>query len=203
MRHWEDSMQVEQPLAEAMRAFYATLRQHPTLSLDVAERAHRLTDFQLTGQRLAFTLERHPPLLGRPADSTRPAAHFRVEQRYVFDLAQHTLTLAQERCVGWEADAEALADEDVEATLDFGGLSDACRACTAEDEGRTQAACEAEGMIADFPETLLCLPAALVGGSNEQQRWQHFCEAFSTHWHARYIARVVERWRELQEDKAA
>jgi len=180
-------MQVEQPLTAAMRAFYATLRQHPTLSLDVAARAQRLTDFQLTGQRLSFTLERHPHLLGRPAEGMLHYDHFLVEQRYVFDLDQHTLTLAQERCVGWEADAEALAYADVEATLDFGGLSDECRACPAEDEVRTHAACEAEGIIADFPETLLCMPAAFVGGSSEQQRWQQFCEEFSKHWHARYI----------------
>jgi hypothetical protein len=196
-------MQVEHPLTEAIRAFYATLRQHPALSLDVAEHAQRLTDFQLTGQRLSFTLERHPHLLGRPAEGMLHYDHFLVEQRYVFDLDQHTLTLAQERCVGWEADAEALAYEDVEATLDFGGLSDECRACPSEDEVRTHAACEADSMIADFPETLLLMPAEFVGGSSEQHRWQQFCDEFSQHWHARYIVLVVERWRELWEDKAA
>src|SRR5262249_59025740 len=129
----EGPMQVEQPRAGAIRAFYATLRQHPMVGLDVAERAQRLTNFQLTDQGLSFTLERPPHLLGRPAEGILPYPHFLVEQRYVFDLAQHTLTLAQERCVGWEADAETLAYEDVEATLDFGGLSEECRACTSED----------------------------------------------------------------------
>jgi hypothetical protein len=195
-------MQVEQPLTEAIRVFYATLRQHPELRLDVAERAQRLTNFQLTDQGLSFTLERHPHLLGRPAEGILPYAHFLVEQRYVFDLAQHTLTLAQECCVGWEADAKALAYEDVEATLDFGGLSDACRACPSEDEVRTHAACEADDMIADFPETLLCMPAECVVGSSEQQRWEHFCEEFSKHWRASYIELVVERWRERQEEAA-
>src|SRR5262249_34770523 len=104
-RPQEDPMQVEQPLTEAIRAFYATLRQRPTLSLDVAERAQHLTDFQLTDQRLSFTLERHPPILGRPAEGMLHYPHFLVEQHYVFDLTQHTLTLAQERCVGWAADA--------------------------------------------------------------------------------------------------
>jgi len=195
-------MQVEHPLTEAIRVFYATLRQHPELRLDVAERAQRLTNFQLTDQGLSFTLERHPHLLGRPAEGILPYAHFLVEQRYVFDLAHHTLTLAQERCVGWEADAQALAYEDVEATLDFGGLSDECRACPSEDEVRTHAACEADGMIADFPETLLCMPAAFGVGSSEQQRWEHFCDEFSTHWRASYIELVVERWRERQEEAA-
>jgi len=195
-------MQVEHPLTEAIRVFYATLRQHPELRLDVAERAQRLTNFQLTDQGLSFTLERHPHLLGRPAEGIRPDAHFLVEQRYVFDLAQHTLTLAQERCVGWEADAQALAYEDVEATLDFGGLSDECRACTSEDEVRTHAACEADGMIADFPETLLCMPAEFVVGNSEQQRWEHFCDEFSKYWRAAYIELVVERWRERQEEAA-
>src|SRR5262249_59782069 len=123
-------------------------------------------------------------------------------QHYVFDLTQHTLTLAQERCVGWAADAEALAHEDVEATLDFGGLSAECRACTSEDEARSHAACEADGMIADFPETLLFMPAECVTGSSEHQRWEQFCEEFSKHWRARYIELVVERWRERQEESA-
>jgi hypothetical protein len=202
LRNWEDPMQVEQPLTEAIRAFYATLRQHPTLSLDVAECAQLLTNFQLTDQGLSFTLERHPHILGRPAEGMLPYPHFLVEQRYVFDLKQHTLTLAQERCIGWEADAEALAYEDVEATLDFGGLSDECRVCTSEDEVRTHAAREADGMIADFPETLLCMPDEFVLGSSEQQRWEHFCEEFSKHWRASYIELVVERWRERQEEAA-
>jgi len=195
-------MQVEQPLTEAIRAFYATLRQRPTLSLDVAERAQHLTNFHLTDQGLSFTLERHPHILGRPAEGPRHSAHFLVEQRYVFDLTQHTLTLAQERCVGWQADAEALAHEDVEATLDFGGLSDECRACPSEDEVRTHAACEADGMIVDFPETLLFMPDEFAAGSGEYQRWEQFCEEFSKHWRTQYIELVVERWRERQEESA-
>jgi hypothetical protein len=195
-------MQVEQSLTDAIRAFYAILRQRPTLSLDVAERAQRLSNFQMTDQGLSFTLERHPPLLGRPAEGMRPYPHFLVEQRYVFDLTQHTLTLAQERCVGWAADAKALAHEDVEATLDFGGLSAECRACTSADEVRSRAACEADAMIADFPETLLFMPAECVAGSSEQQRWEQFCEEFAQHWRASYIELVVERWRERQEESA-
>jgi hypothetical protein len=96
-----------------------------------------------------------------------------------------------------------LAYEDVETTLDFGGLSSECRACTSEAEVRTQAACEADGMIADFPETLLWMPDAFVLGSREQQRWEQFCAAFSQHWRARYIDLVVERWRERQEESAS
>jgi hypothetical protein len=196
-------MQVEQPLTAAIRAFYATLRQRPTLSLDVAERSQLLTDFQLTDQKLSFTLERHPHLLGRPAEDILPYPHFLVEQHYVFDLDQHTLTLAQERCVGWKADAETLAYEDAEATLDFGGLSAACRACAAEAEVRAHAACEADSNIADFPETLLFMPEECVVSSSEQQQWQQFCEAFSQHWRACYIEMVVERWREWREEAVA
>jgi hypothetical protein len=195
-------MQAEQALTQAIRTFYTTLRQRPTLNLDVAERAQRLTDFQLTGQRLSFTLERHPPLCGRRAADVVRSHHLLVEQRYVFDLEQHTLILAQERCVGWKADAEALAYEDAAATLDFGGLSGECRACTSEDEVRTHAAYEADGMIVDFPETLLCMPAELVVGRSAQQRWEHFCEAFSKHWRVSYIELVIERWRERQEEAA-
>ena len=189
-------MQAEASLIEAIRAFYATLRQRPTLNLDVAERAQLLTHFQLTDQRLAFILERHPHILGRLAGDAVRGDHFLVEQHYVFDLEQHTLTLVQERCTGWRADAEALAHEDVETTLDFGGLSSECRACTSEDAVRTHAACEADSMIADFPETLLFMPDECVVSSSEQQQWQQFCEAFSKHWRARYIELVVERWRE-------
>ena len=195
-------MQADEGLIEAIRTFYATLRTRPTLNLDVAERAQLLTDFQLTDQRLSFTLERHPQLLGRLAADVVSCGHFLVEQRYVFDLEQCTLTLTQERCVGWRADAETLAYEDAETTLDFGGLSSECRACTSEDEVRTHAACEADGMIADFPETLLFMPDACVVSSSEQQRWQQFCEEFSQHWRARYIELVVERWRERQEESA-
>jgi hypothetical protein len=80
-------MQADASLSEALRTFFATLRQRPTLNLDVAERAQLLTDFQLTDQRLSFTLERHPHILGRRAADGVSSGHFLVAQHYVFDLA--------------------------------------------------------------------------------------------------------------------
>src|SRR5437773_430272 len=134
-------MQEDHALTAAIKALYATLQRYPTHAPDVAERAQRLANFHLTDGVLSFTLERHPHILGRLTQGMASSGYFLVEQRYVFSLEQETITLTQEHCTGWEADAEALADENVETVLDYGGLAPEYRTCASEDEVRARAAC--------------------------------------------------------------
>jgi hypothetical protein len=187
-------------LREAEATLYRTLVEHPDLAHEVAERSGRLANFRLEGNLLSFTLERHPHMLGRQSKGMPSAGSFVVEQHYVFDLDQKTISLTQERCTGWEADIEVLVREDIEMLLDWQGGFEPYKDCPSEEAVRLRAEPEADSIVELLPDSTLLMPDQLFALQEGPQLWQKFCEDFMEQWRSTYIAMVIEKWQEWQED---
>ena len=187
-------------LRDAQGTLYRTLDENPTLAPEVAQRIDRLENFQLEGNMLSFTLERHPHILGRQSKGMASPGFFIIEERYAFDLVQKTITLTWEQCTGWEADVDALAYEDVHELLDGGGLDPAYTHCTSEDEVRTRAESEVDGIVEAIRDSQLVMPDLLFGFENKEQIWGEFCDDFAEQWRLNYVELVIEKWKEWKED---
>ncbi|SRR5712691_1492173 len=179
---------------------YKTLVDNPDLAPEVAERSGRLENFQLTGNVLHFTLERHPHLFGRASKGMASAGFFIVEQRYAFDLDLKTICLMEEECTDIVANVDELVHEDVTQTLESIDLRDFDK-CTIEAEVRILAEEQADGIAMAIQDNILLPDPAMLHNESLRQEWEDFCIEFVKLWSAAFVDAILERWKELKEEE--